>query len=211
MTLKLDWDFADELVSMITAEVVTEFNLSSDRELIIACQDGEETAWDALVTRYEQLVYTLMDRWKVEQSEAGEIFHSVWLSFLKNLDSLGRTKRVAAWLVAATQNELRRRRPIDKFTNGNGRDKTDEEWASSDQEDISLEDIVTRYDRYEAACRALMTMDARSQRLLTMLYGGPTIPSHEEIAAKLSVPVNSVGQLQVRGLKKLRQAMADFT
>ncbi|MGB3712989.1 MAG: sigma-70 family RNA polymerase sigma factor [Candidatus Promineifilaceae bacterium] len=196
---------------MITPEVVSEFNLSSDGELIAACQDGKEVAWDALVARYEQLVYTVMDRCKLELSEEGEIFQSVWLSFLKNLDSLGRTKRVAAWLVAATRNEIGRRRHDPEYTIGTGSDKTNDERVLIDQEDLSLQHIVSQYSRYEVTCRAFMKMDARSQRLLTMLYGEPTIPPDEEIAAKLSVPVDSVEQLRVHSLKTLRQTITDFT
>jgi RNA polymerase sigma factor (sigma-70 family) len=196
---------------MITPEVVTEFNLSSDGELIIACQNGKEAAWDALVVRYEQLVYTLMDRCNVEKSEEGEMFQSVWSSFFKNLDSLGRTKRVAAWLVAATQNELRRRLYIDKFKNGHGSDTSNEEWDASDPEDFSPADILSRYGQYEVTCRAIMKLDARSQQLLTMLYGEPTVPSYEEVAAKLGVPVDSVEKLRVSSLKKLRQTITDFT
>lgn len=210
MTLQLDWDFADELASMTTPVAVTDFNVSSDGELIAACQDGEEAAWDALVARYEQLVYTVMDRCKLELPEEGEIFQSIWLAFLKNLDSLRRTKRVAAWLVATTRNELRRRRHIAEYRNGDGGDRANDKWACIDQEDHSLEDIVSRYGRYEATCRAMMLLDTQSQQLLKMLYGEPTIPPYEKIAAKLNVPVDSIEQLRVRGLKMLRKTITDF-
>jgi DNA-directed RNA polymerase specialized sigma24 family protein len=56
-----------------------------------------------------------------------------------------------------------------------------------------------------------MKLDAQSQQLLTMLYGEPTIPSYEEIAAKLNIPVDDVEHLRVSGLKKLRQTIKDFT
>ena len=34
----------------------------SDRELVQACQRGDETAWEALVKRYQRLIYTIPRR-----------------------------------------------------------------------------------------------------------------------------------------------------
>lgn len=196
---------------MTTPLAASQFNLISDGELLAACQDGEESAWDELVTRYEQLVYTIIVRYKLELPEEGEIFHSIWLSFLRNLDKLKRSGQVAAWLIATTRRELRKRQHNDKYRRSNEGDRTNGKRPPVNQNYQSIEEIVTAYGRYEATHRALGTLDAQSQRLLRMLYSDPIVPSHEAIAAKLNVSRDSVDQLRVGALEKLRQTILDFT
>ena len=67
---------------------VTDYKHLSDADLISACKSGEEAAWDALVARYERLVYTIPSRYGLTQTEVNDVFQSVWLSLLKNLKTL---------------------------------------------------------------------------------------------------------------------------
>jgi RNA polymerase sigma factor (sigma-70 family) len=196
---------------MMATAAASDFNAVTDRDLIVACQNGQETAWDALVARYEELVYTVLDRYMLEWPEEGVIFQSVWLSLLKNLDSVRRTNRVGAWLAAATRSELRRKRQKETGRNGNGSRPAINKWGYIDHDDQALEDIVSRYSRYQATCRAVTRLDVQSQQLHKMLFRESTTPPDEEIAAKLNVPIGSVEQLSARVHKKLRQMLADFT
>ena len=64
---------------------ITDYKQLSDADLILECQKGEEEAWDALVARYERLVYTIPFRYGLTPTEVSDVFQSVWLSLLRNL------------------------------------------------------------------------------------------------------------------------------
>ena len=57
----------------------------SDTDLVAACRQGEAAAWDALVLRYERLVYTIPLRYGLPRSEAEDVFQSVWLTLLNHV------------------------------------------------------------------------------------------------------------------------------
>ena len=49
-----------------------------DEQLIDACRNGDEGAWNALVERYERLVYTVPTRYGLTPAEIDDVFQSVW-------------------------------------------------------------------------------------------------------------------------------------
>lgn len=78
-----------------------------DRELIRAYLAGDHEAWDALVERYQQLVYNIPIHLRFTPEQANGIFQSVCLSLLREL-SQRIPKNLKAWLVFTTVKECRR-------------------------------------------------------------------------------------------------------
>ena len=89
---------------------MTDYDQLSDEQLIAACLSDDSVAWDALISRYERLVYTIPVRYGLTQGEVEDVFQSVWLSLLKNISSLRQPDRVAAWLVTTARRECWERR-----------------------------------------------------------------------------------------------------
>jgi len=77
----------------------------SDPEIIEACLSGDARAWEALVTRYQRLIYTIPLRYGLSESDAGDIFQAVCVILLQNLARLRNRKRLGAWLVITTRRE----------------------------------------------------------------------------------------------------------
>lgn len=82
-----------------------ELTQPSAAQLIAACQAGDDAAWDALVVRYERLVYTIPLRYGLTAAEADDVFQTVWLKLLQHLPTLRQPDRVAAWLVTTARRE----------------------------------------------------------------------------------------------------------
>ena len=57
-------------------ETWTEF---SDAQLIQACLEGKEKAWQTLIGRYQRLVYSVPIRWGLSPEDSVDIFQAVWL------------------------------------------------------------------------------------------------------------------------------------
>src|SRR2546426_4917772 len=72
---------------------------SSDAEIIDACLDGSEKAWQALVSRYKRLVYSIPIKWGLSPEDAVDIFQAVWLDCFRQLASLRNMERLQPWLI----------------------------------------------------------------------------------------------------------------
>jgi RNA polymerase sigma factor (sigma-70 family) len=189
---------------------VTDYRQLSDSDLIAACRDGEEAAWDALVARYERLVYTIPSRYGLTPAEINDVFQSVWLALLKNLENLRQPDRIAAWLVTTTRRECWERRRGVNYEKVITSD-LDDQIVRAKSEEPSPDEIVATYEKHEALRRAMDKMDSRCRRLLRLLYFDPSIPSYADVASKLNMPIGSIGPLRARCLKKLRKILVDST
>lgn len=186
---------------------MTDFNGLTDEQLIKACQEGDNSAWESLVLRYERLVYTIPARYGLTPTEIDDVFQSVWLSLLKNLDRLREPDRISAWLVTTARRECwERRRGADYERTIT----TDFDSAFNDKEGHELppEDVVQLFRRQETVRGALDDLDNRCRNLLWLLYYDSNMPSYADVAEELEMPIGSIGPLRARCLKKLRAFLA---
>jgi len=187
---------------------VTDYKQLSDTDLLMACQQGEEDAWGALVGRYERLVYTIPYRYGLTPSEVSDVFQSVWLALLRNLGSLRQPDRIAAWLVTTTRRECWERRRGGSYKREFS-SELDSNIIKTKSDEPSPDELVSTYERHEALRQAMEHLEPRCRRLIHLLYFDPSIPSYAEVSEMLSMPIGSIGPMRARCLKKLRKIMAD--
>jgi RNA polymerase sigma factor (sigma-70 family) len=182
---------------------MTDYDQLSDEQLITACLSDDTDAWDALISRYERLVYTIPVRYGLTQGEVEDVFQSVWLSLLKSISSLRQPDRVAAWLVTTARRECwERRRGADYERTVSS--SLDSLMLDKEGEEIGPEEVVGTFRRHEALREGLGHLDDRCRALLWHLYYDSTIPSYADIADELDMPIGSIGPMRARCLKKLR-------
>ncbi len=144
---------------------------------------GDEKAWEAIISRYERLVYTIPSRYGLTPAEIDDVFQSVWLSLMKNLSRLREPDRISAWLVTTARRECwERRRGADyerSTTTSFDSILTDEEGN-----DMPPDEVVELYREQQTIRLALDQLDERCRRILWMLYYEATIPSYSDIARK---------------------------
>lgn len=180
----------------------------SDAQLVAACRAGDAAAWDALVARYERLVYTIPLRYGLTRAEADDVFQTVWLKLLERLPTLRQPERVGAWLVTTARRECwgRRRSAEHKRTDTVAPEALPESrWI----DELSPEEILLRYERQHAIRRAIERLEERCRHLLQLLYYESSRPSYAEIAARLRIPVGSIGPTRARCLQKLRKLLME--
>lgn len=182
---------------------MTEYSELPDEELVVACRTGDDNAWDTLVERYERLVYTIPARYGLTPSEIDDVFQSVWLSLLKNLEKLREPDRVSAWLVTTARRECwERRRGADYERTVT----TDLDTLLMDREGNELppEEVVATYGQYQSLQQGMENLGDRCRRLLQLLYYDTRVPSYADVAEILDMPIGSIGPMRARCLKKLR-------
>ncbi len=184
---------------------VTDYRSVPDPELIQACLRGEQAAWDALVERYQRLVYSIPLRYGLPVADADDIFQAVFLKLLNKLETLRDRSKLASWLITTTQREVwrlarQRKRAI------NLDEPEDEEYVSMPGGLGSPHGEVERWEQQQFLRQALQQISDRCQQLLRMLFYEEPKPSYDDIADRLGIAKGSVGPIRARCLQQLRKA-----
>jgi RNA polymerase sigma factor (sigma-70 family) len=169
--------------------------------LVARSVSGDASAWDELVDRFSPLVWGIARAHRLSDSDAEDAFQATWLLLLENIHRLTQPERLAGWLATVARREALhtaqrniRTLPVDEG-----------HFALSTEDDESLATVLT-LERDAAVRRALATLPARDQTLLTLLVAEPS-HSYEQIAQALGIPIGSIGPTRARCLERLRRAM----
>lgn len=186
---------------------MTDYSSLTDEQLINACRSGDEKGWESLISRYERLVYTIPARYGLTPTEVDDVFQSVWLSLMKNLDRLREPDRISAWLVTTARRECwERRRGADyERTVTTSFDSVLTDKAGNE---LQPDEVVELFREQQLMRQALEELDERCHKLLWMLYYDATVPSYADVAERLDMPIGSIGPLRARCLKKLRAILS---
>src|ERR671932_1820249 len=83
--------------------MIAEANARSDEQLLAACKRGDESAWEALVARYQRLIYAIPRRAGLDEDAASEIFQDVFAALLESIETIEQPSRLQAWLVTTAK------------------------------------------------------------------------------------------------------------
>jgi RNA polymerase sigma factor (sigma-70 family) len=184
----------------------------SDRELVEACLSDNSAAWEALIRRYERLIYSVPIRLGMSPEEAVDIFQSVCFILFKKLATLRDHERLYSWLITTTTRECwragaQKRRDSERIqSNGQNGQVSSGETLSAEQ--IAYERRLAE-EQHEVVRRAMTQLPERCRELLTMLYFLGDEPTYEDVSRSLNIPISSIGPTRGRCLAKLRRILRD--
>jgi RNA polymerase sigma factor (sigma-70 family) len=170
--------------------------------LVAAAVDGDQVAWDALVSRYGGLVWSIARSHRLGPADAADVSQTVWLRLVEHLRSLRDPEHVGGWLATTTRHECLRviRRAGRELPND---DAAVEIPISPDE---SPEWLVLSDESRRLVWLALTRLSQRCQTLLRALSAAPDA-SYAEIAAALDMPIGSIGPTRMRCLEHLRRQL----
>jgi RNA polymerase sigma factor (sigma-70 family) len=174
--------------------------------LLTACRDGDESSWEALVDRYQRLIYTIPRRAGLNQDQASEVFQEVFVTLLQKLDDIHDPDRLHAWLVTAARRKTWRLLSKERAWQSVESDADDD---GDDGMDLLVDnnplpdEVLLRLEEQHRVRTAVAELDERCQKLLTLLYYQTEPPSYAEIADTFGTSEGSVGPTRARCLKKL--------
>jgi hypothetical protein len=82
--------------------------LRQDALLVTAAAGGDQSAWEALVGRYAQLVWDVARSCRLDRAAAAEVCSITWLRCADHLDELAGEGTFSQWLIAAAMVEAGR-------------------------------------------------------------------------------------------------------
>lgn len=176
-----------------------------DADLVRACRAGDPDAWEALVRRYQRLVYHIPRRAGLDDDLAAEVFQRVFTILVEKLDSLTQPERLRSWLVTTARRECwslsRRERQTVSLPQP---DQDGNERIELVDPELLPGEALERIERQHLIRQAVAALDDRCRRLLSMLFFQPDPPPYAEIAAALGTSAGSIGPTRARCLEKLR-------
>ncbi len=182
----------------------------TDPQLLAACLDGEAAAWEALLLRYQRLIYSIPIKMGLSSNDAADVFQSVCLKLLENISSLRNPDRLCSWLVITTRRQcwrvaaLKRREHLASIADSSNAPGDMPDVASSaplmdeQQEALELQHILRT---------AVLELPDRCRTMITLLFYGDDKLSYAEIARIVGIPRDSMGPTRARCLAKLKKLL----
>jgi RNA polymerase sigma factor (sigma-70 family) len=169
--------------------------------LLTLAASGEQSAWDALVDRFGQMVWSVARGFRLDDATAKDVSQTVWLKLIENVESINDPERLPGWLATTCRREaLRVSRTQERDV------PTDFEYDVEDPHP-SLEDVLVDQEEQRLVVQAFRTLDGLCQQLLRLMIVEPVL-SYEEISATIGRPIGSLGPTRARCLEKLRSAVS---
>ena len=80
--------------------------VKTDMELIEACLAGDQESFADLITRYKNLVYSIILRMTRDSEEANDLAQDVFLKIYRNLGSYSPSFKFSTWVMRITTNHV---------------------------------------------------------------------------------------------------------
>jgi len=181
-----------------------------DRTLLAECLDGDHSAWEALIARYQRLIYSIPIKARLSQDDAADIFQSVCLKLYEKLSTIRESEKISSWLITTTSRECWR------LSARNRRESVPGGWSDED-EDSLLKAIPAKgpladeqretLEQQQQVRQAVEALPDRCRELITMLFYQKDELSYVDIAGRMRMPVPSVGPTRARCLEKLKKLL----
>ena len=183
--------------------------VGSDRDLIRRCRQGSAGAWRQLLNKYERLVYSIPLRYGLSRDDAADIAQVTFTILIQSLDTLSEDSRLGPWLVTVA------RRHSWRLLERNRRESASEHLEGADLAESAVllgksdADSIEHWELTAWLDAGLSKIGASCRELLLALYFQPEGSSYAEVAARLGMPVGSIGPRRARCLKSLRQILSE--
>lgn len=182
--------------------------------LLRAAAAGDQRAWESIVDRYANLVWSVARSFQLGRSDAADVSQATWLRLVEHVDDVRDPEKLGSWLATTA-----RREAIALLRKG-GRDVpagSAGDFVGHVGVQIGLDPVedepdagVLRDERDAALWQEFRALSGQCQQLLRVLIADPP-PSYAEVSAALDVPIGSIGPTRKRCLGTLRRRLAAST
>jgi RNA polymerase sigma factor (sigma-70 family) len=173
--------------------------------LVRAAARGDAHAWEQLVDRFHDLVWSICRAYRLTNEDAADVVQLTWLHLLESLDRIRDPQRLAGWLATTCRREcqaaVRRLRSSVSFEDDH-LDRLAGGVSAADEPFLAAAE-------HAALWQAFQLLSEWCQRVLRELVINPEDgpPSYRLVADKLQVPVGSLGPTRGRCLRELRKLL----
>ncbi|HEY0428639.1 MAG TPA: sigma-70 family RNA polymerase sigma factor [Pyrinomonadaceae bacterium] len=182
----------------------------TDEELVEACRRGDEFAWEMIVSKYQNMLFSIPRRAGLGSDLASDVLQEVFKTLFEKLDSLEQPQFLRAWLTTTTRHKTIHL--IQRETRGRPKSLDDmEEESHFEFPDKAMlpDEVLIQLEKENQIETALAQIGERCRRLITMLYLETEQIPYTDVARILEIPLGSIGPTRSRCLQKLIKLIPD--
>jgi RNA polymerase sigma factor (sigma-70 family) len=172
-------------------------------DLVHAARQGNDDALGQIVTELSPLLWHVARAAGLSEGGAQDVVQTVWMQLVAHLDGIRTSAALTGWLVTTARREAwrvraaeRRELPADQ-----------ESLTELPDQEPGFEERIISNERRRALWGAIGQLTERCQELLRIIAFAPRA-DYTEVAARLGMPVGSIGPTRGRCLAKLRALLA---
>jgi len=174
--------------------------------LVKECLGGNEQAWNLLVDRYKNLIYSIPIRYGLPPQDAADIFQVVCLDLFNELSRVREAEALQGWLIRVTTHKCYHWKRQQNPVNG--------EWDENGVEDLSggsptAGDVMADLEREQLVRDSIEMLPPRCREMITLLFFEQPPQPYNEVAERLGLARGSIGFIRGRCLKRLKRILED--
>jgi RNA polymerase sigma factor (sigma-70 family) len=185
--------------------VFSKYKEYTDSEIVALCLRGDPNAWETLIMRYKRMIYSIPVKFNFTPADAADVFQSTCVLLIEHLHELKQGERLMSWLITTTTRQCFRFRAHQARDPGAEEHGRDDDLTEPIDRKENLEDLRLRVEKEQYLRRCVEKLPEACRDLIELLYFESPVPTYEEIAEKLSIPVASIGAKRARCLERLRE------
>jgi RNA polymerase sigma-70 factor (ECF subfamily) len=183
-----------------------------DEELVRRCQAKDLSAFNAIVARYQDRVYSFVRRMVRDASDAEDIAQEVFVRVYQGMDRFDRRASLSTWLFRIAANmcvdySRRRSRRVDPVPLTREGEDGEHEVELPDRR-YDPERLVLTGEMYAVVEAAISRLSGKLRAVL-LLHDAESL-SYEEIAEIVKVPLGTVKSRLFLAREQLRHALRDY-
>jgi RNA polymerase sigma-70 factor (ECF subfamily) len=155
----------------------------SDSELIERIQNGEISAFEQLIERYNRPVHAFIHRYIRDSQDVDDIAQDTFISIYRSIGRIDTTRKFSSYLFTAAKNmaySFLRKYKVQVTLDEENEIATDED----------LYELLSRSAEEKAVQTALSKIEKKYAAVLTLYYFDGL--SYEEIGKTLHIPINTI-------------------
>lgn len=174
---------------------------STHGELLVRAAGNDRDAWNELVDRFGQMVWSVARSFGLDEATAKDVSQTVWLKLIENCDRIKEPEKLPGWLATTCKREAIRVSKLRKRAV-----PTDFEFDIED-DSASLESMLIEDEERRTLVEAFARLSEGCRQLLRLLTIEPPL-SYEDIAEATGRPIGSLGPTRSRCIERLKVAMS---
>lgn len=179
---------------------------AEDEQLVQACLNGDENAWNRLIDKYKRLIYSVPVKYGLGPDDAADIFQNVCVDLFTNLPKLRKIESIRSWLITVATHKCfhhkkQQRQEVEL-------DAMEQEVA----EEIApaAPQVMQEVQEEQAVRDAIQRLSPRCAELVKMLFfEQPPLP-YSEVAQRLGLATGSIGFIRGRCLSRLQKILTEM-
>lgn len=179
---------------------------AEDEQLVQACLNGDEKAWNRLIDKYKRLIYSVPVKYGLTPDDAADIFQNVCVDLFTNLSKLRKIESIRSWLITVATH---------KCFHYKKQQRQDVELDAMEQEMAeelapAAPQVMQEVQEEQAVRDAIQRLSPRCAELVKMLFfEQPPLP-YTEVAQRLGLATGSIGFIRGRCLNRLQKILAEL-